>query len=131
MLCLFASGIECLVIIHCTGKPETLFTATSVSHLLFMLMVLYVGCKRDAGGLLNTLAFVMVVGFMAAWPFAISFQRTPLQELGALIGIGIYGIVVVAMPILCVLTHLAVKRSSGVRRGFPVMPVPPRKDVNQ
>jgi hydrogenase-4 membrane subunit HyfE len=112
-------------------KPDELLTGIGVSHMALMLMVLYVGRRHEAAGALNILACLIVLGVTTAWPVVILFARTYRDMAGDLIVLGIYAAVLVVMPLICLLTHLAVKRSDNVRRGFPVLPIPPQHGREQ
>ena len=120
ILCLFCSGIGCFLLLDVARHGNPLLVP--VLHLALIIMVLYMGRRHEAAGTLNTLAFLIAVAVSIAGPLIISSQRGPMRMLGAFGAFGVYAVVLLVMPLLCLLTHLEVKRRRrDNRRGFPVI----------
>lgn len=135
IICLVASAIGSFALYYAQtyqGYPpayrnlENLLKGIPVPHVMALPMVLYIGRRHVAAGLLGTLSFLVVVAISIAWPLAFVVLTGPAQMLSLFLGLGVYAAVLFVLPLLCLLTHLAARRYRDHLRGFPILPVSPR-----
>ena len=124
MLCLCASALASSAI-SWAQSPDGLVVVIFVPYLVPMAMVWYVGRRDSVAGIMNYVTLVISTATAILWPLCLSLQGTEFQMLWAFILFGSFAANLILVPLICLLTHLAVKQNA-TRRGFPVLPLPPR-----
>lgn len=121
--CLIGSGLACIVL-SLVKNMESIVILITLPYAAALLVSLYIGRRYPAVCSLSTCSLAVTVMISIGCPLAIASQGGHFQELGFVVGVGVFALALVVMPVLCVAASMLPKRNMDDRRGFPVSPVP-------